>query len=105
MIGIGKYKANINNMFYKGEVVFELKWVNNTYEFDFEIEAEDFGMPEITIKSIEEDGNTLNAVAEASILPGKDVEVSLTFEDDKCNGFLKIPFVGKVKIKDAVKIG
>lgn len=105
MIGIGKYKAHINNMFYKGEVIFELKWVNDSYDFDVEIDSVDFDMPEITIKSVEEDGNTLNAVAEASLLPGKDCDVSLTFEDNKCNGYLKIPFVGKIKIKDAEKIG
>ena len=28
----------------------------------------------------------------------------LTFDEDGCNGYLKIPFVGKIKIKDAVKI-
>ena len=59
MIGIGKYKAHINNMFYKGEVIFELKWVNDSYDFDVEIDSVDFDMPEITIKSVEEDGESI----------------------------------------------
>ena len=105
MIGLGKYKADINNMFFKGEAIFELKDNNGKYEIEIELEDKDIEMPDIDIVDAEEDDNTLTAKATSPEFPGKAVDVSLTFEDDKCNGFLKIPFVGKVKIKDAVKIG
>ncbi|MBO5895654.1 MAG: hypothetical protein J6Q83_00010 [Clostridia bacterium] len=105
MIGLGKYKADINNMFFKGEAIFELKDNNGKYEIEIELEDKDIEMPDINIVDAEEDGNTLTAKATSPEFPGKAVDVSLTFEDEKCNGFLKIPFVGKVKIKDAVKIG
>ena len=80
MLGIGKYKAQINNMFFKGEAIFELIDNGGKYDIKVELEDKDIDMPEIII-------------AETSV------------EDNKCNGFLKIPFVGKVKIKDAEKIG
>ena len=60
---------------------------------------------DITITEFEEDEDTLDAKATVAILPGKEIDVHLTFDDDGCNGYLKIPFVGKIKIKDAVKIG
>ncbi len=103
MIGVGKYKVNIDHMFYKGEAIFEIEFENGNYEFEIEIDNTDFDF-DVKIVDFEEDDNILDAKAAVSILPGKEIDVHLTFEDDKCNGYLKIPFVGKIKIKDAVKI-
>ena len=103
MIGIGKYKVNIDHMFFKGEAVFEIDFKNNNYELEIEIDDADFDM-DVTITEFEEDDDTLDAKATVAILPGKEIDVHLTFDDDGCNGYLKIPFVGKIKIKDAVKI-
>ena len=58
------------------------------------IENADFDM-DITITEFEEDDDTLDAKATVAILPGKEIDVHLTFDDDGCNGYLKIPFVGK----------
>jgi len=103
MIGVGKYKVNIDHMFYKGEAVFEIEFENGNYEFEIEIDNADFDL-DVKIVDFEEDDNILDAKATVAILPGKEIDVHLTFDDDKCNGYLKIPFVGKIKIKDAVKI-
>lgn len=105
MLGIGKYKAQINNMFFKGEAIFELIDKGGKYDIQIELEDKDIDMPAIVIEEASAEDNTLIAKATSPEFPGKAVDISLTFEDDKCNGFLKIPFVGKVKIKDAVKIG
>lgn len=105
MLGIGKYKAQINNMFFKGEAIFELIDKGGKYDIKIELEDKDIDMPAIVIEEASAEDNTLIAKATSPEFPGKAVDISLTFEDDKCNGFLKIPFVGKVKIKDAVKIG
>ena len=93
MLGLGKYKVNIDHMFYTGVAIFEIKDDDGNYEIDIEL------------KDVIVEVDTIIAKAEIDEFPGKAVDVSLTFNDDKCNGFLKIPFVGKIKIKDAVKIG
>ena len=90
-------------MFFKGEAVFEIDFKNNNYELEIEIDDADFDM-DVTITEFEEDDDTLDAKATVAILPGKEIDVHLTFDDDGCNGYLKIPFVGKIKIKDAVRI-
>ena len=103
MIGMGKYKVEIDHMFFKGEAVFEIEFENDNYEFDIEIENADFDM-DVTITEFEEDDDTLDAKATVAILPGKEIDIHLTFDEDGCNGYLKIPFVGKIKIKDAIRI-
>ncbi len=105
MIGLGKYTVKIDHMFYNGIAVFEIKNDDGNYEIDIELENDDFDMPDIELKDVIEEVDTLIAKAYIDEFPGKAIDVNLTFIDDKCNGFLKIPFVGKIKIKDAVKIG
>ena len=105
MIGLGKYKVKIDHMFYNGIAVFELKDDDSTYKIDIELENDDFNLPDIELKDVIEEVDTLIAKAYIDEFPGKAIDVTLTFNGDKCNGFLKIPFVGKIKIKDAVKIG
>ena len=96
-----KYKAKINNMFFKGDAVFGISCNEGKYEMEIELDGADFEM-QVVEASVED--NVFTAKASTPILPDKDFDILLTFEDDKCNGYLKIPFVGKVKIKDAVKI-
>lgn len=98
-----KYKAKINNMFFKGEAVFGITYTDGKYGMDIDLDDADFEMP-VEITDAEVDENTLFAKATTPILPEKEIDITLTFEDEKCNGFLKIPFVGKVKIKDAVRV-
>ncbi len=104
MIDFGKYKVHVDNMFYTGDAVFELEKDGDKYEFELEVFDTDFEIKDIVIFDVIEDGNNITAKAEVPILKGKPIDVNLTFENGKCNGFLKIPFVGKIKIKDAVKI-
>ncbi len=98
-----KYKAKINNMFFKGDAVFGITYADEKYGMEIDLEGADFDMP-VEIIEAEAEDNTLLAKATTSLLPEKTIDISLTFEDDKCNGYLKIPFVGKVKIKDAIKL-
>lgn len=106
MIGLGKWQAEINNIIFKGSAVFTITDENGSYKIDLELPGEDLGVSDIDIQNIQEDGDTLTGEAKVDILPGdKPCEISLTFTDDVCNGFLKVPFIGKIKVKDAKKIG
>lgn len=98
-----KYKAKINNMFFKGDAVFGITYNDGKYGMDIDLEGAEFDMP-VEITEVIEDSDIFIAKATSSLLPERVIDITLTFEDDKCNGFLKIPFIGKVKIKDAVKL-
>jgi hypothetical protein len=106
MIGLGKWQADIDNILFKGAAVFTIADENGNYKIDLELPGEDLGVTDIDIQNIQEDGDTLTGEAKVDILPGnKPCEISLTFSGDVCNGFLKVPFIGKIKVKDANKIG
>ncbi len=102
MIGLGKWACTVNTMFFSGEV--KLNVFDNNGEYGFELDIPGVDIPDIEIKKVEEDEDTINAVVATSLLPGKDIEMSVTFDDDEFDGFLKIPFLGKVKLKDGRKI-
>jgi len=103
MLGLGKWACNVNTMFFSGEVKLEV--VDNNGEYGFELDLPDVDVPDIEIKKVEEDDDTINATVATSLLPGKDIELSITFDDDTFDGFIKIPFLGKVKLKDGRRIG
>ncbi len=102
MLGLGKWACNVNTMFFSGEVKLEV--VDNNGEYGFELDLPGVDVPDIEIKKVEEDDDTINATVATSLLPGKDIELSITFDDDTFDGFIKIPFLGKVKLKDGHKI-
>ena len=103
MVGLGKWLAHVDTMFFTGDAIITVGNTSGEYSFDLELPS-DIDIPEFKIYDITEDGNTLNAKASVDILQGKVIELSFTFEGDTANGFIKIPFIGKIKIKDAKKI-
>ena len=55
-------------------------------------------------KEVIEEDNTINATVQTSILAGKDINLFAEFDGDTFDGYLKIPFIGKIKFKDGRKI-
>ncbi len=102
MIGLGKWACNVNSIFFSGEVNFTIS--DNDGEYDFEITIPGIDLPDFTLNSVEEDDDTLTILAGTSILPGKEAEVVITFDEDIFSGFIKAPFIGKIKFKDGHKI-
>ena len=102
MIGLGKWACNVNTMFFTGEA--KIKVFDDNGKYGFELDVPGVTVPDITVKELEEDGDTINATVQTGLLPGKDIELTITFDGDEFDGFLKIPFLGKVKFKDGHRI-
>ncbi len=103
MIGLGNWKFHVDTMFYRGEAI--LSVTDNDGKYHVEIEITDVDIPEITIYGIEQDGNTITGTAATDMLKGKEIPFSITFEGETANGFMKIPFLGRVKMENGQKIG
>lgn len=102
MIGVGSWKCRVDTMFFEGEVKFDI--IDNNGEYDIKLYVNDV-MPEFTVKSLaEENGDTIHGIGTAAVMPGKELEVFLTFNGDKFTGYVKVPFLGKIKLKDGCRI-
>lgn len=101
MIGLGKWSVCVDTMFFSGEAFFTIK--DNNGEYGWELDVPGVDVPEIEIHDIKEDGNTLTATANVDLLPGKDIDITATFEENTFEGLIKIPFIGKIKLKDGKK--
>lgn len=102
MIGLGKWACNVNTMFFSGEA--KIRVFDNNGSYGFELEVPGVSVPDITVKNIEEDDDTIKAVVQTSLLPDKDIDLFVAFDGDEFDGYVKIPFLGKVKFKDGHRI-
>ncbi len=96
MIGLGTWEAPINTMIFRGTGRVKISEVNGEYDFQFELVGEN--LPKITVKDVEEDGDTLTAIGECEAFEGKEIPVTVTFTDDTFVCVVKLPFVGKIKL-------
>ncbi len=101
MVGLGKWACTVDSMFFRGEAVVNILEKDGSY--DFELELPGIDIPEYTIKSIEVTEDTLSAVVSVAML-GKDAQLDIDFDDESFTGILKIPFIGKIKLKDGHRI-
>ena len=104
MIGLGKWACTVESMIFRGEV--QMNIIENDGCYDFELDLPGFDMPEYTVKSVEENGNTVKAVVFVPQL-GKDAELEVNFEGepaDSFTGILKVPFIGKIRLKDGHRV-
>jgi hypothetical protein len=102
LLGEGKWKFAVDTMFYKGDAILEVENDDGAYDIDIELKGMD--LKEATFENLETEGNTVTGIAHIALLPGKDIPFSVTFDGDSAEGFLKIPFMGKIKLKDGVRI-
>lgn len=102
MIGLGKWACSVNTMIFSGDVKFEIFDDNGKYGFN--IDMPNVKIPDITVKEITEDGDTITATVATSLLEGKDINLVVTIDGDTFDGYLKIPFFGKVKLKNGRRI-
>jgi len=100
MIGLGTWKFFVDTMFYKGDALLTVSDNGGEYAIGCELKEMDLGL---AIASIQEEGDTLKGAATISLLKGKEVEFSVQFAD-VANGYLKVPFIGKIALKNGQKV-
>lgn len=104
MIGLGTWTGKVHTMFFSGSVTFTIGEKNGAYDFSMNLPEGATKLPEFSFREIKEEGDSLLAVAEVSLLPGKTIDIKLTFTGDQMNGYLKIPFLGKIDLKNFSRV-
>lgn len=98
MIGLGNWACDVNTMFFSGEV--KVRIFDDGGAYGFELNVPGVEIPDVTVVDVKEDGNVLTATTQTSLLPGKNVEITAAFDGDAFEGTLKIPFMGKINLKN-----
>lgn len=102
MIGIGTWETRIDTMFFKGQAT--VKIFDDGGKYGFEIDVPGVDVPDIEVVSVTEKDEHIDAVLHTSVLPGKDIDLSVDIDGDDLFGWVKIPVFGKIKLKDAHRI-
>ncbi|MCL1951997.1 MAG: hypothetical protein FWF60_04135 [Oscillospiraceae bacterium] len=103
MLGLGTWEFNVDTMFYRGKVLLMVKEKDGGYDLGIDVPGLD-STPPFAVLSMEVDGSTVSGVAQTDLLKGKDIPFSVTFEGDTAAGFLKVPFMGKINLKNGVRL-
>ena len=98
MEGIGRWGGPVNTLVFKGDVYVDIKDNNGEYDINFEL-PEKFKNVEIRYYDVHAEGNTIKGKGEMTLLPGKEIIASVTFDGDTMTGTLLLPFLGNREIK------
>ena len=102
MVGIGTWSCRVDTMFFSGSGTVKVFDDNGKYGFNLDIPG--VKVPDIEIKEVIENGNKVHAVLTSSVMPNKDFEIEAEFEENTFTGYIKVPILGKVKLKDGKRI-
>lgn len=94
MLGVGRWKGQVDHPIYKGEIICNITYESNKYNLAFSIENGFF--PKVTIISSEMRENTLSVIGKVAMFPGMKLNGSVTFDEVSCSGYVTIPFIGNV---------
>lgn len=104
MIGLGKWTGDIETSIISGSAIVEIS--DNNGEYDFSVTVPSLKkLPNFTVYDIKEKGNCLSGKADIELMGKMTVDISVEIHGDTFTGYLKVPFFGKIEIKNGKKIG
>lgn len=104
MIGLGKWTGEIQTSMISGNAIVEI--TDNNGEYDFSVTVPSLKkLPNFRVYDIKEDGNQLSGKAEIDLMGKMIVDVCVEINGDTFTGYIKVPFLGKIEIKNGKKIG
>ncbi len=104
MIGLGKWSGDIQTSFISGNAIVDITDNNGEYAFNVTVPSLK-KLPKFTVYDVQENGNTLSGKAEIELMGKMTVDVSVNIDGDTFTGYIKVPFMGKIEIKNGRKIG
>lgn len=104
MIGLGKWTGDIETSVISGSAVVDIK--NNNGEYDFSVSVPSVEkLPDFKVYDIYESGNCLSGKADISLMGKMTLDIAVEINGDTFTGYIKVPFLGKIEIKNGRKIG
>ena len=103
MIGLGKWTGDIETSMISGNAIVEIS--DNNGEYDFSVTVPSLKkLPNFRVYDIKENGNCLSGKAEIDLMGKMNVDISVKINGDTFTGYIKVPFFGKIEIKNGRRI-
>ena len=103
MIGLGIWECDIDTLFWQGVARMRIYDDNGAYGFEFAVPGEQ--LPEIRVYDVETaEPGTLPAHATSDAIHGRETSVRFDFDGDTFTGWLKVPFMGKIRFENGRRI-
>ena len=105
MLGLGTWQFSVDTMLYRGDAKVIITEKDGEYNVDVDIPVMD-DMPAFAFTSLQAEDNTITGTATIDIdmMRGKEIPFSVTFDGETATGFLKVPFLGKIKLNNGVRV-
>lgn len=104
MIGLGKWTGEIETSMISGSAIVDIREKNGEYDFSVTVPSLK-KLPNFKVYDIKEEGNRLSGKADVELMGKMTVDISVEIHGDTFTGYLKVPFFGKIEIKNGKKIG
>ena len=96
--------AHVDGMYYKPRIISKI--TDNNGEYDFSVTVPSLKkLPNFRVYDIKENGNQLSGKAEIDLMGKMKVDVCVEIHGDTFTGYIKVPFIGNIEIKNGRKIG
>ena len=104
MLGLGTWQFAVDTMLFKGDAKLVVGEKDGAYDVDVKIPGD--SVPEFVFQGAKAEGNTLTGTVkiDMDMMKGKDIPFSFTFDGDNASGWLKVPFLGTVKLKKGFRV-
>ena len=99
MIGIGKWTGELDTPLIKGSAVVTIAEKDGKYDFIISV-PDVSNLPDFAVFDVKEDGDSLTGKAKLQLMGGITVDVFAEFHGDTFEGYIKIPFMGKIPISN-----
>ncbi len=98
MLETSRWILHINNMFMHEDLTGQINVApDGSFEL-FAVTADGLKpFPKEVTEKLSINGDTLEAEISMDEMPGMKVKISVTFKDDKAEGYFKFPIIGKMK--------
>ncbi len=106
MIGLGKWKGEVDTPVMSGSATVDIYDKGGEYAFDVEIEGMK-KLPKFSVYDIVEGEDSLSGKATIKVMGGIHAEISVKFtgeKKDRFEGYIKLPMLGTVPIKNGRRV-
>lgn len=95
----GSFVGTVKTIFLNGETKIDIAQTNGEYQVSIVLPKPMDGV-KVNFERIYEENNSLTGTGELSVMPGREIETKITFEESgRIKAYMIVPMLGKIVLK------